>query len=247
MANSFDLYGIKEVAEVTIYDISNPASPTPVLYLDTLKVSTIEQTAEQSEARGGKGNSPLIIWDFGKEITITLEDALFTAKSLAVMFSNGTVKDSAAATIIKSGMYVATAAGATPVAASMPYTLPNGSTIVPDSVAFYAPGASVAATALTSGEKYICEYTFTGQVTQTIEISANTFPGTYMLRGDTFARNKDTGVDEQFQFVVYQAKMGAENTITLQADGDPSTFSMTMRVLRPSNGKMMELIKYNLA
>jgi len=31
--------------------------------LMTLKVSTIEQTAEQAEARGGKGNPPLIIWD----------------------------------------------------------------------------------------------------------------------------------------------------------------------------------------
>lgn len=29
---------------------------TPVLYLDTLKVSTIEQTAENVSARGGKGN-----------------------------------------------------------------------------------------------------------------------------------------------------------------------------------------------
>lgn len=29
----------------------------------TLKVSTIEQTADEAEARGGKGNPPLIIWD----------------------------------------------------------------------------------------------------------------------------------------------------------------------------------------
>lgn len=247
MASLYDLSGIKEVAEVTIYDISTPATPIPVLYLETLKVSTIEQTAEQSEARGGKGNSPLIIWDFGKEITITLEDALFSAKSLAIMFGNGKVTESTSATIIKSGMYVATATAVAPTATAMGYTLPNGSVVLPDAVAFYAPGASVASTSLTSGTKYICEYTFTGQVSQTVEISANTFPGTYMLRGDTFARNKDTGVDEQFQFVVYQAKMGAENTITLQADGDPSTFSMTMRVLRPTGGKMMELIKYNLA
>lgn len=247
MANLFDQYGIKEVADVTIYDISNPATPVPVLYLDTLKVSTIEQTAEQSEARGGKGNSPLIIWDFGKEITITLEDALFTPKSLSIMFSNGTVKENTSATIVKSGMYIATATGSAPAASAMKYTLPNGSEIVPDAVAFYAAGASVATNSLTANGKYICEYTFTGQVSQTIEISASAFPGTYMLRGDTFARNKDSGVDEQFQFVVYQAKMGAENTITLQADGDPSTFSMTMRVLRPSNGKMMELIKYSLS
>lgn len=39
----------------------------PVLYLDTLKVSTIEQTAETADARGGKGNPKLITWD----LTIT--------------------------------------------------------------------------------------------------------------------------------------------------------------------------------
>lgn len=246
MASLFDQYGIKEVADVTLYDITTPTTPIPVLFLDTLKVSTIEQTAEQAEARGGKGNAPLIIWDFGKEITITLEDALFTPKSLAVMFGNGNVIADNTATIVKNAMYTATAT-TLPSAASMPYTLPNGSTITPSTVSFYTPGATVAATALVAGSKYICEYKFNGQTTQTVEISAATFPKTYMLRGDTYARNKETGVDEYFQFVVYQAKMGAENTITLQADGDPSTFNFNMRVLRPSNGKMMELIKYNLA
>lgn len=29
----------------------------------TLKVSTIEQTAETTDARGGKGNAKLITWD----------------------------------------------------------------------------------------------------------------------------------------------------------------------------------------
>ena len=51
---------IKEVADVVFYDINTDGSRgAPVLYLDTLKVSTIEQTAEQAEARGGKGNPPL--------------------------------------------------------------------------------------------------------------------------------------------------------------------------------------------
>ena len=41
---------------VTFYEI-NPdgTAGKPVLYLDTLKMSTIEQTAEQTDARGGKG------------------------------------------------------------------------------------------------------------------------------------------------------------------------------------------------
>ena len=33
----------------------------------------------------------VIIWDYNKEITVTLEDALFSAKSMAIMFGNGDV------------------------------------------------------------------------------------------------------------------------------------------------------------
>ena len=87
-------YGIKEVADVVFYELSEAGVPQyPVLYLDTLKVSTIEQTAESSDARGGKGNAALISWDYGKEINVTLEDALFSAKSMAIMFGNGTATE----------------------------------------------------------------------------------------------------------------------------------------------------------
>ena len=93
-------YGIKEVADVTFYKISDgtdgkkAGEPTvPVLYLDTLKVSTIEQTAESTSARGGKGNPELIMWDYGKEITVTLEDALFSAKSMALMYGIDPTED----------------------------------------------------------------------------------------------------------------------------------------------------------
>ena len=51
----------------------------------------------------------------------------------------------------------------------------------------------------------------------TIEISAEKFPGTYKVVGDTFARNKTTGEDQRFQFVIPQAKMSSEQTITLEA------------------------------
>ena len=97
MANLLEQYGIKEVADVVIYEIgekddNGQTAYTPVLFLDTLKVSTIEQTAEQAEARGGKGNSPLIIWDYGKEITLNLEDALYSPASMAMMFGDKDVK-----------------------------------------------------------------------------------------------------------------------------------------------------------
>jgi hypothetical protein len=46
--------------------------------------------------------------------------------------------------------------------------------------------------------------------------------------------------------VIYKAKVSAENTITLQADGDPSTFNLNLTVLRNSDGKMMDLIQYKV-
>ena len=78
---------------VTFYEINQDGTAgNPVLYLDSLKVSTLEQTAETVYAQGGKGNPRLIGWDFGKEITLSLEDALFSPKSMAVMFGNGEVE-----------------------------------------------------------------------------------------------------------------------------------------------------------
>ena len=33
----------------------------------------------------------------------------------------------------------------------------------------------------------------------------------------------------------------------MEADGDPSVFNMSLKVLRPKDGKMMKLIKYSLS
>ena len=91
-------FGIKEVADVRFYEIEDDASAsdaydkikgkTPVIEFDTLKVSNIESTAENSEARGGKGNAALISWDYGREITVTIEDALMSMECLALLFEN---------------------------------------------------------------------------------------------------------------------------------------------------------------
>ena len=96
-------FGIKEVADFAFYPANSidvnetgkiikaesyEGTPTPLLILDTLKVSTIENTAEQADAKGGKGNAPLIIWDYGREITISLQDAVLSERTLSLMFEN---------------------------------------------------------------------------------------------------------------------------------------------------------------
>ena len=91
--------GIKEVADVHFYEIDPTGTSlssaittyegkAPVISFDTLKVSNIESTAENSEARGGKGNAALISWDYGREVTVNLEDALLSMETLSLLFED---------------------------------------------------------------------------------------------------------------------------------------------------------------
>lgn len=87
--NLFKQYGIKEVADVVFYNITKIGDEefyTPVLVLDTLKVSTIEKSAEKVTANGGKGNKKLITWNFGKELSLNLTDALFSPASMSLIW-----------------------------------------------------------------------------------------------------------------------------------------------------------------
>lgn len=244
MANIFEQYGIKEVADVTVYKLSKDSNgatvETPFLFLDTLKVSTVEQTAEQTDARGGKGNPKLITWDYGKEINVTLEDALYSPASMALMWGGEEGAWATVTNVEKMLKYTAEASGSV--------------TSITDGLGkewavkgyFNDEGAFVTS-ALTAvkGKTYTVLATASATTGKQLTIEADDFPGTYKLVGDTYARNRDTGEDEYFQFIIHRAKMSAEQTLTLEAEGDPTTFNLNMTVLRPQNGKMMELVQYN--
>lgn len=228
-------YGIKEVADVVFYEINADGTKgKPVLFLDTLKISTIEQTADQAEARGGKGNSPLIIWDYGKELNVNIEDALYSPQSMSVMFG-GAGTTPAEITSVNRFEKVTLSAAITsmPTDGTKYYDVANLSEITTTT------GLSKGAVVYKDGAAAVAGHQ--------IVITAQNFPGTYCLVGETYARNKNTGKDEYFQFEIPQAKMGAENNITLEAEGDPSVFNMNMRVLRPDNGEMMILRQYTIS
>ena len=96
-----------------------------------------------------------------------------------------------------------------------------------------------------AGQKMMFTYAVKATA-NTITISGDSFPGTYYVTGDTYARSDVDGKDQFFQFIIPKAKMSAENTITLEAEGDPSTFNMNLTVLRPEDGEMMKLVQYDL-
>ena len=238
--NILDRYGIKEVADVTFYEIAdNGEAGAPVLYLDTLKVSTIEQTAESTSARGGKGNPELIMWDYGKEITVTLEDALFSAKSMALMYGvdiNNTSDFGKETTILKTVKPSQVSSDGSKI------TINGQNFTVSGSVTYYDENGS-STTNKASAAYATAKITVSGQK---IVISSDKFPKTYYITGDTYARSEATGKDEFFQFIIPKAKMQSEVTLTMEAEGDPSTFNMSLKVLRPADGDMMKLVKYSL-
>lgn len=265
MASIFDRYGIKEVADVTFYKINADGSKgAPVLFLDTLKVSTVEQTASSADARGGKGNPKLVSWDFGKEINVTLTDALFSPASMAIMFGD---KDGVGISTGKTDEKITKVAMAriseTPADTTVEIDSKNGRKtvkVLADGGATYNTTAGIVSVTgandvditaenfatQTAGDKVFVHYEVTLQSKKVIDINADTFPGTYYITGDTFCRSDITGEDDFFQFIIPKAKMSSENTITLEAEGDPSVFNLNLTVLRPESGPMMQLIQYNL-
>ena len=283
---------------VTFYEIKDDGTPgKPVLFLDTLKVSTIEQTAETADARGGKGNPKLITWDYGKEITVNIEDALFSPKSMAIMLGDGQVAQGGGAFIRKTAVIrmgtasdgkikmlndyvVADVYDATEgskrvklylggeATAPMGEIKINGQLLFTDGTnnavlydedgavldeaftesdlkALYTTGFTVPVSKNLDGHKFMFTY-WVKATTKTITVSGDSFPGTYYIQGDTYSRSDVTGKDQFFQFIIPKAKMTAENTITLEAEGDPATFSMNLTVLRPESGEMMKLVQYDL-
>ena len=227
----------------------------PVLYLDTLKISTIEQTAEEVYAQGGKGNAKLIGWDYGKEITLNLQDALFTPASMSAIFGSYEGND-----FTKGVKDVTSIDRMEPCTAKRSFIVPagnsNGTPTEADKTAqavYYDPNTMKPypdGTPIAEGERFL-KYTrsvaYAGQsLGHMIEISADKFPGTYKIVGDTFARAKDGGVDQRFQFVIPQAKMQSNQTITLEAEGEPTVFDMNMTVLRPDDGVMVRFIQYDV-
>ena len=95
-------FGVREICDVvfkplTSVDIGNQHfdAMQPVLYLDTAKTSTLEGASTTVYAQGGKGNPRLIGWDGEKTLTFTVEDALMSPVSFAMLSGAGIVKGAA--------------------------------------------------------------------------------------------------------------------------------------------------------
>lgn len=260
-------FGIKEVMDVCFYDTK---TGKPVIFFDTLKLSELENKASESAAKGGKGNPKLLIWDFDREATMKIQDALLSPKSFSLLAGTDTAigtaiiqmrqshvyatdPDDATNMIDKGADYPLTASGAGAV--ELAYTpLETASNILvydaDDDGGTPLTAGTLSGKTLTNAswasKKLVVYYTYnSGSDAQTFTISADKFPSTYKIVGDTVIRNATTGKDEPFQVVIPKAKLQPSFTMSFKADGDPSAFDMNVEILRPAgSATMISMIKY---
>lgn len=81
---------------------------------------------------------------------------------------------------------------------------------------------------------------------QRIFVEAGTFPGMYKIVGETYIRSRDTGEDQRVQLSFPLCQIRSNQTLTLQADGDPTTFNLDVEVATPPNGIPMEITFYEV-
>ena len=274
MAAILDKYAIKEVADVMFYELDSAGAPSaPVLYIDTAKVTTISQSAEQVEARGGKSNVKLLSWDTNKELTLELTDALFSAKSLGIMFG-GTMYDNGAnqevLKTLRADEISLAAAGSdflkfdinghelyikkTLVTTFVyPTTGSAAEKATPQPVA--SPNWTTKNFDFVTFDLLDCTSTAEARGASngviadgiTIKITEEFNANTYYITGDTYARNYQNGQDEFLQFIIPKGKVSAEDvSLTMEADGDPAEFTMNVQCLKAADGTMLKLVKYSL-
>ena len=306
MAIILDKYAIKEVADVMFYELDSKGAPSaPVLYLDTLKTSTLSQSSEVVDARGGKGNVKILSWDTNKELTIEMEDAVYSAKSLGIMFGGKMYVTGDKQEVLKTLRYkssditeVKTGSGSEEkkflhfevnghslyisegLVTAFSYQNADGKE-VSEPVAVAEPswvertvnGKKIPAGQNENGQQIefitfdlldctsdavtrsndkaatteVNEYNGVISGGVTIDIGAEFNSNTYYITGDTYARNVASGKDEFLQFIIPKGKVSAEDvSLTMEADGDPATFSMTVQCLKSESGSMVKLVKYNI-
>ncbi|MFS0905806.1 hypothetical protein AB3N02_22545 [Priestia aryabhattai] len=242
-------YGMKEVANVIFFDIS---TKKPAIFFDTLKVATIENESESAEARGGQGNNKILSWDFGRTATLTLQDALLSDTSLALLSGNAVneanvrVVGREVVTAVLDGTAPATkvSLAQTPIAGTVSVYKMSGAIMTTEVTTFTLQTKDVKiATGTNVGDQLMVfyEYTLATGASQ-ITFSGNAFPATYRVVGDTVVRGED-GVDRKMQFVIPKAKLQSNFSLAMDAE-NVGTFDFTLDVLTEAGtNKLYDIIR----
>lgn len=254
-------FGVREITDVTFKATQADqklGSVTygqydPILFFDSAKTATLEQTVATVYAQGGRGNPRLLAWDGDKTVTFMFEDALMSRASFAGLAGSGLVTNQTIQ-IHLSEKAVNSVSGTISI-----ITIPsiNGSltnttsafikilnldsqgditSIVPTSVplAVSKSNSTVSTVLITASTSSISSSVivdfYVGQTGTRNTIDAGSFAGYYYIEANTLFRGTD-GKDYPAQFTIPKGKVQSNFTFTMAPTGDPSTFTFNIDAL----------------
>jgi len=241
-------YGLREVADLTFYDLS---TNKPFLYMDYALTSNNEHSADTTYARGGKGNFKQVAFDGNKESTLTVSTQIIDFRMISLLA--GATVTTGTTNIFKREVLTATdnvgtieiTLSETPVTDTVTVFPIAEDAVTGSEETINVTGTTVEITDGVDGEQYVAYYQFTSEATaEKIEFKIDSFPKECKIVGDTLIKNKATGVNEAFQMIAYKAKPMANFTLTMASEGDPTTIEMTFDLLAGENGNYIDYIKY---
>lgn len=244
-------WAIRDVALATFFNI---ATGKALFHLQNLKTSGLENAAETVYATGGRGNARIVGFSSTRTATINLEDAVFTNEAIAMMTGNNLVTG-AKEVYKRDVLTVATnkvTLSKTPVGNPISVYELNAdgshgeeltkaaSTVATGEYSITGKELTFFAGELPNGKQVVVYYKVTTDASaETITISSDKFAGSFKLILDCIVRDAFTKQDFAAQITVHNCKMEDSWSLSMAADGDPSTFTMPIEVLKPSTGTDM--------
>ena len=250
-------FGVREIANVVFRAKSDMMignqlfkKQQPVLYIDTAKTSTLEGAATTVYATGGRGNTRLIAWEGEKTLTFTVEDALLSPISFAMLSGAGLLKGPAED---HDNVYVHTMTRTTigTDGIDLSDALAEDEAIgdkAPIFVMLTDEDGSLTGEILENptvagkvisiadidedlvGKPVMVDY-YISKVAESVselQIDAENFAGYFYVEADTLFRRQHDGVDMPAVLTLPNVKIQSNFTFAMASTGDPSTFSFTM-------------------
>jgi len=257
-------YAAVTVCDVTLYDL---ITKYPVMYFDTLKMTSYEGTAEVTDIQGGKGNPTLASISHTREVNVQFDDAIMTMSSLAVL-TGGELREGTdsnkiimmeselihlseseeAQTIVLSrkarkGSYVYIAEmldGILSTATRLENKLEEETDTI--SLADFHNFKDLEGNGGTFRVFYEYEMGFPTKTQETWELTvlADKFAGTYRFIGDTVLFNQYTGTNDIFQIEIPRLKLDSTYSLSFNASTEAVVFSFKGKALRNDEGEMIK-------
>ena len=249
-------YAAVSVCDVTLYDL---ITHYPVMYFDTLQVTSLDSSSEVTEIQGGKGNPVLASISHSKNIDVQFDDAIMTMSSLALLtggeLSLGTNSNKITMTQtelvklnggkitlahnVKKGSYVYIGEmrnGIVSTVTRSEATIDTEKNEITIGDLFHNYDAETLEGATF---RVFYEYELGTNDISELTVLADKFAGMYRFVGDTMLFNQFTGLNDVFQIEIPKLKLDGSFSVSLTAAVDAVVFSFKGKALRDDEGKMI--------